>query len=76
MVKGIEACYAKIHLCGVFVHKEDLYSNLWIDFHKYSNNQVITSSIYMIVDVQIHNGGTLPSTLHIQVANSDRENKN
>ena len=31
VVKGIEGRYVKTHLCGVLVHGEGLYSDVWIN---------------------------------------------
>ena len=51
-IKGIEGCYVKMHLCGVLVHKEGLYADVWIDSHyKHDSNQVITFIMHVIVDV-------------------------
>ena len=76
-VKGIEGRYVKTHLCGVLVHGEGLYSDVWIDsHHKHDNNQVITFIMYAIADVKARRGGILPSTLRIQADNCGSENKN
>ena len=51
-VKGIEGRYVKTHLCGVLVHGEGLYLDVWIDsHHKHDSNQVITSIMHVIDDV-------------------------
>ena len=65
-IKGIEGPYVKTHLCGVLVHGEDLYADVWIDsHHKHDSNQVITSIMHVIVDVRTRRGGTLPPVLRI-----------
>ena len=65
-IKGIEGRYVKTHLCGVLVHREDLYTDVWIDLHhKHDSNQVITSIMYVIANVRIRRGSTLPLVLHI-----------
>ena len=65
-VKGIEGQYVKTHLCGVLVHGEGLYSDVWIEsHHKHDSNQVVTSIIHVIDDVQTRRGGKLPLVLHI-----------
>ena len=67
----------KTHLCGVLVHKEGLYLDVWIDlYHKHDSNQVVTSKMHVIDDVRTHHGGKLPTVLRIQVDNCGRENKN
>ena len=76
-VKGIEGRYVKTHLCGILVHGEDLYSDVWIDsHHKHDSNQVITSIMNVINDVKDRCGGLLPPVLCIQADNCGRENKN
>ena len=76
-VKRMEGRYVKTHLCGVLVHGEGLYSDVWIDSHnKHDSNQVITTIMYAIADVKARRGGIMPPTLHIQVDNCGRENKN
>ena len=76
-IKGIEGRYVKTHLCGVLVHGEGLYADVWIDSHyKYDSNQVITSIMHVIVDVRTRRGGTLPPVLRIQADNCGKENKN
>ena len=76
-VKGIEGRYVKTHLCGVLVHREDLYSNVWIDsHHKHDSNQVVTSIMHVIDDVRTCRGEKLPLVLRIQADNCGRENKN
>ena len=76
-IKGIEGCYMKLHLCGVFVHGEGLYAYVWIDLHhKHDINKVITSIMHVIVDVSTRCGGILPHVLRIQADNYERENKN
>ena len=76
-VKGIEGRYVKTHLCGVLVHGEGLYSDVWIDsHHKYDSNQVVTSIMHVIDDVQTRRGGKLPPILRIQADNCSRETKN
>ena len=65
-VKGIEGRYVKTHLCGVLVHREGLYSDVWIDLHhKHDSNQVVTSIMHVIDDVRARRGGKLPPVLHI-----------
>ena len=77
VVKGIEGCYVKIHLCGILVHGEGLYLDVWIDsHHKHDSNQVITSIMNVINDVKDCHGGLLPLMLRIQTDNCGRENKN
>ena len=62
--KGIEGRYVKIHLCGILVHGEGLYLDVWIDSdHKHDSNQVITSIMHVINDVRYCRGGTLPPVL-------------
>ena len=69
-VKGIEGRYVKIHLCGILVHGEGLYSDVWIDsHHKHDSNQVITSIMNVINDVRDRRGGLLPPVLRIQADN-------
>ena len=76
-IKGIEGRYVKTHLCGVLVHGEGLYADVWIDsHHKHDSNQVITSIMHVIADVRTRRGGTLPPVLRIQANNCGRENKN
>ena len=76
-VKGIEGRYVKTHLCGVLVHGEGLYSDVWIDsHHKHDSNQVVTSIMHVIDDVRARLGGKLPPVLRIQADNCGRENKN
>ena len=76
-VKGIEGRYVKTHLCGILIHGEDLYSDVWIDsHHKYDSNHVITSIINVINDVRDRRGGFLPPMLQMQVDNCSHENKN
>ena len=76
-VKGIEGRYVKTHLCGILVHGEGLYSDVWIDsHHKHYSNQVITSIMNVINDIRDRLGGLLPPVLRIQEDNYDRENKN
>ena len=76
-VKGIEGRYVKTHLCGILVHGEGLYSDVWIDsHHKHDSNQVITSIMNVINDVRDCRGGLLPPVLRIQADNCGRENKN
>jgi hypothetical protein len=66
LVKGIKGWYVKIHLCGVLVHGEGLYLDIWIDFHhKHDNNHVITSILNIIIIVKAWRGGILPSMVHI-----------
>ena len=75
-VKRIEGQYVKIHLCGVFVHGEGLYSDVWIDsHHKHDSNQVVTSIMHVIDDVRTRRGSKLPLVLCIQANNCGRENK-
>ena len=77
VVKGIEGRYVKTHLCGVLVHGEGLYSDVWIDsHHKHDSNQVVTSIMHVIDDVRARRGGKLPPVLRIQADNCGRENKN
>ena len=67
----------KTHLCGILVHDEDLYLDVWIDsHHKHDSNQVITSIMNVINDVRDRRGGLLPLVLCIQADNCGRENKN
>ena len=76
-VKGIEGRYVKTHLCGVLVHGEGLYSDVWIDsHHKHDSNQVVTSIMHVIDDVRTRRGGKLPHVLRVQANNCGRENKN
>ena len=76
-VEGIEGRYVKTHLCGMLVHGEGLYSDVWIDsHHKHDSNQVVTSIMHVISDVRTRRGGKLPLVLHIQADNCGRENKN
>ena len=76
-MKGIEGRYVKIHLCGILVHEEGLYSDVWIDsHHKHGSNQVITSIMNVINDVRDRRGGLLPPVLRIQIDNCGQENKN
>ena len=76
-VKGIEGRYVKTHLCGVLVHGEGLYSDVWIDsHHKHDSNQIVTSIMNVIDDVRTRRGGKLPPMLSIQANNCGRENKN
>ena len=76
-VKGIEGRYVKTHLCGILVHGEGLYLDVWIDsHHKHENNQVITSIMNVINDIRDRRGGLFPPVLRIQVYNCGRENKN
>jgi hypothetical protein len=75
-VKNIESRFVKTHLCGVLVHGIGLYADVWIDaHHKHDSNQVITSVIHVIADVQ-RRKGRLPPTLRTQADNCTRENKN
>ena len=67
----------KTHLCGVLVHGEGLYLDVWIDsHHKHDSNQVVTSIMHVIDDVRARRGGKLPPVLRIQADNCGRENKN
>jgi hypothetical protein len=76
-VKEIEGWYVKTHLCGVLVHGEGLYSDVWIDsHHKHDSNQVITSILYTIADVKARRGDILPPTLRIHADYCGKENKN
>ena len=71
-MKGIKGRYVKTHLCGIFVHGEGLYSDVWIDsHHKHDSNQVITSIMNVINDVRDCRGGMLPPVLRIQTDNCD-----
>jgi hypothetical protein len=52
----------------------NLYADVWIDAHyKHDSNQVITSVMYVIVDVR-RRKGRLPPTLRIQAGNCTWEN--
>ena len=76
-IKGIEGRYVKTHLCGVLVHGEGLYADVWINsHHKHDSNEVITSIMHVILDVQTRHSGTLPPVLRIQADNCGRENRN
>ena len=69
-LKGIKGRYVKTHLCGILVHGEGLYSDVWIDsHHKYDSNQVITSIMNVTNDVRDCYGGFLPPVLYIQADN-------
>ena len=60
-IKEIEGQYIKTHLCGVLIHGEDLYSDVWIDsHHKHDSTQVVTSIMHVIDDVRTRLGGQLP----------------
>lgn len=75
-VKNIESRYVKTHLCGILVHGIGLYCHLWIDsHHKHDSNQVVTSIMKVLQDVQ-RIRKKLPPILHIQADNCGRENKN
>ena len=70
VVERIEGRYVKTHLCGILVHGEDLYLDVWIDLHhKHDSNQVITSIMNVINDVRDRHGGLLPPMLRIQADN-------
>ena len=61
----------------MLIHEEGLYLDVWIDsHHKHDNNQVVTSIIHIIDDVQTYHGGKLPPVLRIQAHDCRRENKN
>jgi hypothetical protein len=75
-VKNIESGFVKTHLCGVLVRGIGLYVDVWIDaHHKHDSNQVITSVMHVIANVQ-RRKGRLPPTLRIQADNCIQKNKN
>ena len=44
----------KTHLCGILVHGEGLYSDVWINSqHKHDSNQVITYIMNVIMMLEI-----------------------
>jgi hypothetical protein len=75
-VKSMESRFVKTHLCGVLVHGVGLYADVWFNaYHLHDSNQVVTSIMHAIGDVQVRRG-KLPPVLRIQVDNCGRENKN
>jgi hypothetical protein len=76
IVKSMESRFVKTHLCGVIVHGVGLYADVWFNAHHlHDSNQVVTSIMHAIGDVQARQG-KLPLVLQIQADNCGQENKN